>query len=72
MRHYATEKCTKRPQLSCRESEILSLIAQGMGTKQIASVLHLSTHTVANHRKNMLHKTGSGNMTQLLISSAEG
>jgi DNA-binding CsgD family transcriptional regulator len=44
-------------QISEREVEVLSLIANGNSTKQIASQLNLSVHTVNAHRKNILKKT---------------
>lgn len=52
--------------LSAREIEILSLIAKGFSSKQIAGLLCLSYDTVKNHRKNMLNKTKTNNMVQLL------
>ncbi len=42
--------------LSRREKEIISLIAKGLSTKEIASALYLSTHTVTTHRRNICTK----------------
>jgi two-component system NarL family response regulator len=42
--------------LTVREMEILRLIADGLGNKQIASRLCLSLHTVKNHVHNLLEK----------------
>lgn len=44
-------------QISEREVEIISMVANCDTTKQIASNLNLSIHTVNAHRKNILKKT---------------
>jgi DNA-binding NarL/FixJ family response regulator len=44
--------------LTCRESEILKLIAEGYSGKQIAEELIISQKTVDRHRSNMLEKLG--------------
>ncbi len=53
--------------LSQREQEILSLIAKGMSSKQIAAKLEISENTVANHRKNMLTKTSTKSSAELIF-----
>ena len=45
--------------LTRREAEILSLIAQGMGNRDIAAHLYLSAHTVKSHINRIFAKTGS-------------
>jgi len=55
--------------LSKREIEILILLSQDMSSKQIADKLFISPLTMANHRKNMLMKTGSKSTIQLLMKS---
>jgi DNA-binding CsgD family transcriptional regulator len=52
--------------LSKRELEILSCIGNGLSTKSIAEKLFISTHTVSNHRKNILQKTNCKSVAQLL------
>lgn len=52
--------------LSLRELEIVKLIAEGLTEKEIGSKLFISTHTVKNHRKNILHKTGIKNAPELV------
>lgn len=42
--------------LSQREREIISLIAKGLSTKEIAARLYLSDHTVTTHRRNICAK----------------
>ena len=42
--------------LTVRETEVLRLVARGMSTLEIASGLHLSTHTVHNYVRNAREK----------------
>lgn len=49
-----------------RESEILSLIAEGYSTKLIGDQLYISTHTVESHRKNLLLKFKAKNTASLV------
>ncbi len=44
--------------LSFRESEVLKLIAEGLTSREIAGVLHISDKTVERHRSNILEKLG--------------
>ena len=39
-----------------REREVVNLIAEGMSNKQIASRLHIATHTVKSHVRNVMDK----------------
>jgi DNA-binding NarL/FixJ family response regulator len=39
-----------------RELAIVQALSRGLGTKEIASLLEISTHTVETHRKNLLRK----------------
>ncbi|PZR24752.1 MAG: hypothetical protein DI535_20985 [Citrobacter freundii] len=52
--------------LTKRETEVLKYICAGFSSKQIADKMHLSIHTIHNHRKNMLEKTNSGNVAELM------
>ncbi len=52
--------------LSEREIEVLQLISFGYSTREIADELFLSTHTVTNHRKNMLARSRCGNFAELV------
>lgn len=52
--------------LSEREVELLRLIYEGLTSKEIAGLLSLSVHTVNNHRKNMMIKTKSKNVGELI------
>lgn len=50
--------------LTAREREILSLVAQGCDSAEIADRLCVSRWTVENHRRNALRKTGARNAAQ--------
>lgn len=52
--------------LSKREKEILNLMADGYSSKETAIKLSISEHTVINHRKNMLKKTNTKNIAELV------
>jgi DNA-binding CsgD family transcriptional regulator len=61
------------PLLTSRELHILQLMAEGLSSKQIAYDLGVSIHTIHNHRKNMLQKTGAESSVQLInIARAHG
>jgi DNA-binding CsgD family transcriptional regulator len=57
-------------QLSVREIEILSKIAQGLSNKLIADQLFLSIHTVITHRKNITSKLGIKSISGLTLYAA--
>ena len=42
--------------LTSREREVLDLIAEGLSNKAIASRMHISTHTVKSHVRNIMEK----------------
>lgn len=56
-------------ELSDREVEILQLIGKGYSTKELATLLHLSRHTIYTHRKNMMKKLGVNSSTDLILSA---
>ncbi|MBS1568687.1 MAG: response regulator transcription factor [Bacteroidetes bacterium] len=53
--------------VSERESEIISLIAEGCSYTRIAERLCLSAHTVSTHRKNIMQKLGVNNTAALVL-----
>ncbi len=72
--HPDTECATRRPAeggdepdvaLTERESQILSLIADGHTSREIAEMLVISPRTVERHRENLRHKIGSRNQVDL-------
>ncbi|MCF8465106.1 MAG: helix-turn-helix transcriptional regulator [Flavobacteriales bacterium] len=52
--------------LSEREIEVLQLVSFGYTTEQIAEELFLSSHTITNHRKNMLARSRCANLAELV------
>jgi DNA-binding NarL/FixJ family response regulator len=59
--------------LSDREREVLTLIAEGASSKQIADKLHLSVSTVDTHRKSLLRKLQVHNTAELIrLAITEG
>jgi DNA-binding NarL/FixJ family response regulator len=54
-----------------REKEILQMIAQEMTTQEIADKLFLSTHTIVNHRNNLLQKFNVKNTAGLMLKAME-
>lgn len=60
------EVCEPVP-LSPREIEIVQHIASGRIAKEIASDLHLSTHTIYTHRKNIMRKLNLSSPVELVM-----
>jgi len=52
--------------LTGKEKDIAAYMAEGLSIKQIAAKLNSAENTVANHRKNMLRKTNTKNMAELV------
>jgi DNA-binding CsgD family transcriptional regulator len=50
--------------LSWREVDILRLVAVGRSNREIGLELSISGHTVANHVRSILRKTGAANRTE--------
>lgn len=67
--HEAKNKTPKEndmlAQLTKREKEVLTYIAQGFTDKKIAELIFLSVYTVTTHRKNLLGKLGLSNKVEL-------
>ncbi len=54
------------PQLTKREKEILTLIAKGYNTPEIAKMLFISYNTVENHKSNLRRKTNTKTAAELI------
>ena len=50
--------------LSWRELDILRLVASGRSNREIGREVSISEHTVANHVRSILRKTGAANRTE--------
>ncbi len=53
--------------ISKREIEVLQLIAKGLTNQEISDKLFISLRTVEGHKTNLIQKTGSKNIVNLLI-----
>jgi DNA-binding CsgD family transcriptional regulator len=56
---------------SKREFEILQLIEKGYSSEQVAEKLFLSQLTIKTHRRNIIHKSGKTNITELIFELKE-
>jgi DNA-binding NarL/FixJ family response regulator len=63
----------RRPEggLSNREREVLSLVAEGLPTKQIARNLSITERTVKFHVNSIFHKLGAENRAQAVALAAQ-
>ncbi len=57
------------PRLSGRETEVLSLLADGLGTSEIASSLYMSESTAKTHITHIYQKLGAANRAQALVTA---
>jgi DNA-binding NarL/FixJ family response regulator len=55
------ERTSVAPHLTVREKEIITLIAQGLTSKEIGAKLYISPATVETHRANLMGKLGVRN-----------
>jgi len=62
------DQCT---QISCREEEVLKLIADGYSSKEIAGKLFISNHTAISHRKHLIQKFRVKNTAQLIKKASK-
>jgi DNA-binding NarL/FixJ family response regulator len=55
------------PVLTAREREITQLLAEGRSSKEVASLLNLSTKTVETHRSNIMRKLSLHSIRDLVV-----
>jgi DNA-binding NarL/FixJ family response regulator len=60
------------PRLTPRQQEVLSLVAQGLPNKLIASALGIAERTVKLHVTALLYAMGARNRTHLLVVARDG
>lgn len=70
-RSFAKEEDCSPSLLTPRESQIVTLVAEGKIAKEIASELNLSTHTVYTHRKNIMKKLQLNSPSELVKFALE-
>ena len=56
--------------ISAREKEVLALLCDGLGNKEIASRLYISVHTVKFHIQALMKKLGTQNRTQTAVAAS--
>ncbi|WP_284459941.1 response regulator transcription factor [Chryseobacterium sp.] len=61
----------KVPKLTRREKEILAEAAKGLTTNQMAEKLFISPHTVESHRKNLIEKFQTSNLSSAIKLAIE-
>ncbi|MEZ5199041.1 MAG: LuxR C-terminal-related transcriptional regulator [Bacteroidales bacterium] len=66
-----SDKGEKSVKLTRRETEIISLVKNGLNSSTIADELKISRHTVDTFRRKMLKKTGCKNTVELLSFCAQ-
>lgn len=54
-----------------REREVLTLLANGLSTKQMAEKLRMSAHTAETHRKKLLQKFEAKNSAELVKKASK-
>lgn len=59
----------KKDILTNKEKEILHLLSAGKTSIEVADTLFISKHNVDTHRKNMLKKTNSRSMIELMMTA---
>ena len=57
------------PRLSAREEEVLALLADGLGTGEIAARLYMSESTAKTHITHIYQKLGAANRAQALVAA---
>lgn len=57
------------PKLSGREEEVLALLADGLGTGEIAGKLYMSESTAKTHITHIYQKLGAANRAQALVAA---
>jgi len=62
---------TPFPDLTDREREVLTLIAQGLSNSDIASQLHISGKTVSNHISNIFNKLQVADRAQAIVKARD-
>jgi DNA-binding NarL/FixJ family response regulator len=58
-----------RPQLTSRERDVLTLLAEGLGVAQISHKLYISESTTKTHISKLYGKLGAGNRAQAIMAA---
>jgi len=63
----AKDELPKLPKLTPREREVIQLLAEGKSSKEVASLLNLSTKTAETHRSNIMRKLDFHSIRDLVV-----
>lgn len=66
----ARDDTSVEPLLTNRERQVLGLVADGLGNKQIAARLGISTNTVKTHLELLFDKLGVSSRTEAVATAA--
>ena len=66
LRHDTRAQGAAEPQLTPRQREVLTLVAKGLSTKEVARTLDLSIKTVDTHRSNLMNLLDIHDVTGLV------
>ena len=59
------------PPLTCKETEVLKMIARGLSTKEISDMQSISFNTAETHRKRLLEKFEAKNTAELIKKASK-
>jgi two-component system response regulator NreC len=71
LQHADGERAASTPQLTAREIEVLTYIAEGFTNREIAEALCISVKTVDRHRENILEKLNLHSRVELVKYAIE-
>ena len=57
---------TPKIELTVRERQVLEMLSRGHNSNEIGELIFISSNTVEYHRKQLLRKTGSRNVAELI------
>ena len=66
----AEDQSADTPQLTPRENDVMSLVAKGLRTCEIAEVLEMSAHTVNTHLKHTFKKLAVRSRSEAVFEAA--
>ncbi len=65
--HASRDQPPHLPTLTVREREVTQLLAEGKSSKEVATLLNLSTKTVETHRSNIMRKLSLHSIRDLVV-----
>jgi len=63
----ARGEAPRLPKLTPREHEVVQLLAEGKSSKEVATLLNLSTKTAETHRSNIMRKLGFHSIRDIVV-----